>query len=42
MTGRVPEAKPTIPPVRTCRWIEGDVRQPGWSYWPDDTIRQFL
>jgi hypothetical protein len=25
-------------PVRTCRWIDGDVREPGWRYCGQPTI----
>ena len=31
MTDSTSEAKP-VPLIRTCRWIDGDVRQPGWQY----------
>jgi hypothetical protein len=32
MTDRTPHATPASTPVRTCRWIDGDVREPGWRY----------
>jgi hypothetical protein len=32
MTSHASKAKPASIPVRTCRWIEGDVRESGWSY----------
>jgi GcrA cell cycle regulator len=33
MTGRAPPVFiPASTPARTCRWIDGDVRDPGWRY----------
>jgi hypothetical protein len=32
MTSRSLQATPAGTPVRTCRWIDGDVREPGWRY----------
>ena len=29
---------PAIAPARTCRWIDGDVREPGWRYCDLPTI----
>ena len=29
-TPRHPE--PPIAPAKSCRWIDGDVREPGWRY----------
>jgi hypothetical protein len=34
MTGRTPQASP----VRTCRWIDGDVREHGWRYCDQPTV----
>ena len=32
MTGRTPHAAHACTLARTCRWIDGDVREPGWHY----------
>jgi hypothetical protein len=32
MTDRTPQTIPASVPARTCRWIDGDVREPGWRY----------
>jgi hypothetical protein len=32
MTSHTPETAPAGTSVRTCRWIDGDVREPGWRY----------
>jgi hypothetical protein len=32
MTDRTPQATPASASVRTCRWIDGNVREPGWRY----------
>ena len=32
MTGRTLPPTPASTPARTCRWIDGDVREPGWRY----------
>ena len=38
MTGRTPQTTPAGSAVRTCRWIDGDVREPGWRYCDRPTI----
>jgi hypothetical protein len=39
MTGRTPpDPIPAGTSVRTCRWIDGDVREPGWRYCDQPTI----
>jgi hypothetical protein len=42
MTDRTPQAAaaPTAAStsVRTCRWIDGDVREPGWRYCDRPTV----
>jgi len=30
--------QPPITPARTCRWIDGDVRDPGWRYCDRPTV----
>jgi hypothetical protein len=39
-TRREPPRHPTPPitPAKTCRWIDGDVREPGWRYCDLPTI----
>jgi hypothetical protein len=32
MTDRTSETAPASFSVRTCRWIDGDVHEPGWQY----------
>jgi hypothetical protein len=32
MTDRTLPPTPAGPLGRTCRWIDGDVREPGWRY----------
>jgi len=29
---------PPIAPAKTCRWIDGDVREPGWQYCDRPTV----
>jgi hypothetical protein len=29
---------PPIAPARTCRWIDGDVREPGWRYCNEPSV----
>jgi GcrA cell cycle regulator len=29
---------PPIAPAKTCRWIDGDVREPGWRYCGQPTL----
>jgi hypothetical protein len=38
MTDRTSETAPAGASVRTCRWIDGDVREPGWRYCDLPTI----
>ena len=38
MTDRTPQATPAGTSARTCRWIDGDVREPGWRYCDQPTI----
>jgi hypothetical protein len=38
MTDRTPEAVPAGSSVRTCRWIDGDVLEPGWRYCGQQTL----
>ena len=38
MTGRTLQTTPAGSSVRTCRWIDGDVREPGWRYCGRPTI----
>jgi hypothetical protein len=39
MTDRAPPIFiPASTPARTCRWIDGDVRDPGWRYCDQPTI----
>jgi hypothetical protein len=38
MTDRTPQAAVAGASPRTCRWIDGDVREPDWRYCGQPTV----